>query len=305
MKKFKLTLTDFPKAKALNGDVDIRFSQKALIRGAIAAGQSPRKRVTARDELAHLDELAALIRSSLDTSGPELYPTTLYKGLGSTAKGIKSFGIGNALCAHTAYVKLGIPWLIDIEKLPARVSVQFKRNSNQRGDFIGKDTKGNWYAFESKGRGRKPSCDDLEKWKKQVKTVKAINGKAPACHIVSAAYLNSNKVWEVIWVDPPAERGVTINLSERHFFDEYYSRLFLALVKQSGTTTEGFQYGPSTFLPRSKVEVGLHSEVFSALQTGNYARIAEFGQRNLESSEDLKSEDTTLFADGIFVRIRK
>lgn len=166
----KLTLKDF--VAELNGASDLPVTEKDLIRGVIAAGMDPEETVTAPDAKAHLDELAALVRSSLDTSGDKLRPTARYQSLGSTFKGNKNFMIGNALCAHAAYKMLKIPWLVDIETPNHGLYLTFNADSKQRPDFVGLDSRKRWYVFESKGRGAKPKPGEIKSWKNQARQLK-------------------------------------------------------------------------------------------------------------------------------------
>jgi len=300
-KRIRLTLDDFP--ENLDGVSEVGFSEKALIRGAIAAGNNPRSRSTAPDARAHLDGLAALVKSSLDTSGPRLRPTGHFMDLGSTKKGDKSFDIGNALCAHAALEKLKVPWLVDVETLPSALSVKFKKGSKQRPDFIGQDGRKNWYVFESKGRTSKPGPANLKKWKKQAEKIHSINGVAPNHAIVSAAYLNSDGEWEMLWVDPaptPEERE-EIEVSEAEFLSVYYGPLFNALLENQDAW-EASTFGPILRLPISGVFIGLHAEVFTALRSAAFSRVIALG-REWAGTPSQENLGTTLFADGILVRL--
>ena len=300
MKEIILTMEDFP--QGVSRDSQVPFSRKALIRGAIAAGNDPDVPVVGSDAKAHLDGLAALVRSSLDTSGAALRPTAHFTTLGSTIKGDKSFGIGNALCAHTAYEKLKIPWLVDIETLPAHLDLTVKAGSKKRPDFIGQDGRGNWYVFESKGRTSKPASGKIASWKTQAEMIRKVNGVKPMYNIVSASYLNDNGVWEVLWVDPPPEGGEEIEFPQASFFRSYYRLLLVAIMENRRVNTA---YGPVIQLPDSGVSVGLHREILDALLTeGAERRIIDFSVRHFENGgggEEEAPPAISLFADGILV----
>ncbi len=106
------------------------------------------------------------ILSSVDTSKSSLAPTLEYLSAGSTDRAHKSYYVGNALCAHAAYSELKIPWLVDIEQLNTSYKISWS-SSGKRPDFLGVDTGGKWYVFESKGRTDGPTPADLKKWKIQ------------------------------------------------------------------------------------------------------------------------------------------
>src|SRR5258707_13932587 len=95
------------------------------------------------------------LRSALDMGSSALVPTGEYVAAGSTDKAHKSFFIGNALCAHAAYVDLAIPWLVDFERLNPKIKIG-SFPTKRRPDFLGKDIKARWFVFETKGRASAP-----------------------------------------------------------------------------------------------------------------------------------------------------
>lgn len=300
MKNYSLTMRDFP--KGLNGSLVLPFTEKSLIRSAIAAGQNPNKIFNAKDAKAHIDGLAALVRSSLDCSGPSLRATTHFQALGSTNKGTKSFLIGNTLCAHAAYKTLNIRWLVDIETPPPRLNFKFKKGRKRRPDFVGRDNKNQWYVFESKGRTSCPTPAELSEWKEQARMIQMINGIKPVHHIVSASHLNVNNDWEVLWLDPAFDDGFGINLPDDRFFKSYYSTLDLTLRGNENLLQES-EHGLLIPLPEAGVSVGLHKDIVRALREMDYASIVNFSLQDHEQEVGPEPTGTTVFADGILIRI--
>jgi hypothetical protein len=302
MSTFSLTMEKFP--KGWNGVYIQSVTEKALIRGAIAAGSNPRQRPRTLDAIAHQDFLAAIVRSSLDTTSPHLKSTDHFNSMGATDKGQKCLSIGNALCAHCAYAKLSIPWLFNIEKLPSSLVVGFRNNSKKRADFIGLDNLGQWHVFESKGRSTKPCDKKVKQWKGQARSVRTINGGVPCLRIVSSTYLSSNKTWNVVWRDPPPERGIDVNISIPAFFDLVYHDVFNTLVAALETDNiNETEFGPVVRLPKSGVSIGLHRSVLKAIVHREYLAILQFSKDFILPSRDTENEHLSLFPDGIIVRI--
>lgn len=216
MSEILFTKRKFPKGST--GIFSLPVTERALIRGAIAAGQNPRSQPHAVDARADIDMKAAILRSALDFSGSTMTQTPHYKTLGPTAKGQKSFVIGNALCAHAAYRDLQIPWLVDYESLPASVFVKLAANSGKRPDFLGLDSLNRWHVFESKGRSKKPTPSELKEWGLQARRVRKVNGNSPIYRIASAAYINTFGDWDLIWEDPPSKFGDDLEFSDSGFF---------------------------------------------------------------------------------------
>ena len=139
MKSIRLTRKDFPDPKD-NGSRKLRFTEKALLRAVVVAGQKPRPGQKTRAARADADMRRGAIVSALDMLGQSLKATPEFIDTGRTDKGLKSQFVGHALCAHSAYVELKIPWLADIENVRLMASYNPKYKNPQlkiRPDFIG------------------------------------------------------------------------------------------------------------------------------------------------------------------------
>lgn len=301
-KSLRMTMTAFP--RGLNGVAQVPCNEPALIRAAIAAGQNPRSRRKSPDFVAHLDELAFAIRSSLDMTGSAPKATPRYLSLGQTERGLKTYRIATALCAHAAYKQLNIPWLVDIEAAPADLALVFKRGSDKRPDFIGFDCLGQWHVFESKGRTQKASPNMLKVWKEQAKMIRRINNEKPKYHIVSSPYLNPCNEWELQWHDPSSEEGGFLEFWPPNFFKLYYRFIFSALNQRDAKTYESDNV-LYVELAEARVSVGLHHKIMQALNTENYGAIMAFARDWPPRDLPLESEREEGFADGIFVRVNQ
>lgn len=223
-----------------------------------------------------------------------------------TSRGHMTEAVANALCAFSAQAEFNIPWLMNIEELN-RYSVRpvIKRangESRKRTDFIGIDKNKEWYAFEAKGRMKKPSEGQIEDWKEeQAKTISTINGRTPKHHIVAVTYLNEDNIWSQSLNDPPADKdGVSAELDERSFFIAYYVRLQKRFSPNRivDETPVGALY--SVGIPG--FYVGVNAEFVNAAFEGAVGRLFELsssiGNRTGEASE----AGLHIFPDGIMVR---
>lgn len=345
MKNIVLTKRDFSPQNA-NGTFDLPFSERALCRGVIAAGDKvcPGRRTTAAQN--DVNSRTSALRSALIMSTQALAPTPEYLSSGSSNKRIKSFYIGCALCAHAAYTHLNIPWLYDVEKIlisksGPKISPKINGNS-KRPDYIGRNTTGKWYTFESKGEGRRPGDKKLDKWKKQAEAIKKVNGKTVTAQIVSAAYLNTASTWELLWMDPPVDGDIPdLQFDEGLFFQLYYQELFHFLLGGSAVGAQVTDTGLLAHLPSAGLSVGLHREIIEAiaitasktafswehnrdellvflnlvsnghlvnlplLTAASIARITDFAKKQFknEAVSDPTANTVSIFADGIMIKL--
>ena len=131
--------------KSFPGVVDtvrqIAFTRTDLAHAAIAVGRNWRRRgisVSERsDNLARVQEIKSIIDYS---RGNNIHVNAFYRGLGTTMRGVKSFILGNTICALIAEKDLRIPWLVDLESLTHHYNVIYRRGT-KRADFIGRTVK--------------------------------------------------------------------------------------------------------------------------------------------------------------------
>jgi hypothetical protein len=280
------------------------YTVKVLIRAAVTAGQKMPKGILTVATRADTEMRINILRSAVDMSGGCLTPTAEFLAAGSTDKAHKSFYVGNTLCAHAAYAELRVPWLADLERLNSNCSVTMRSGCGQRPDYLGRDTQGRWYVFESKGRSRPPVKSSLKQWKAQAKAINKVNGAAVTCNIVSAAYVSKAGQWELLWVDPPPEPDdASIEFDEASFFDGYYAPV-LALIEGDGDLQPG-PTSPLTYVPALDAYIGLHTDVRNALRNRAASAIVEFGRRQATEGlvETETASDVTTFADGVIVML--
>jgi hypothetical protein len=292
---------------SVNGVSNLACTEKALIRAAIVAGQGPYKvgRTRAARASAAMRMCAAV--ASLDTSTPQLLPTSEYLHPGSTEKAAKSFCVGNTLCSHSTLMKLRIPWLVDIENddLMAGYVPKKLSGTRKRPDFIGQNDKGQWFVFESKGRNTQPNPKMMLEWEEQAKAITHINNIPVAHNIISATYLNDNKEWELKWVDVSPNLALgDLFFEESSFFTAYYAPI-VELIESESKTIQS-KGGVLSYIPTLDAYVGIHNRVLSAIRKKSFEVIKEFARENKESRVEFVNDlEVSTFADGILIALGK
>jgi type I restriction enzyme R subunit len=287
-----------------DGQFQLGFTAKALIRAVVAAGQKPTPGRKAYDAQADIDMRISALKSAVDLRGPSLRATGVFLASGSTDRADKSFYVGNALCAHSAYADLGIPWLVNVEKLSPRVRIE-KRKTSRRPDFLGRATRHAWFSFESKGRAKSPGPRLLKDWKKQARAVKKVNGKDVQRGIVSAAFLNKTREWELLWADPPSDRdSLELEVDESTFFNAFYQPIVNFI--QSDNPSIELREGILRLSSVSDVYVGLHGQVLSAFLRQNWGAVTSFASEALAPEDQngaILPDGSRLFRDGLIIKL--
>lgn len=299
MKQITFTKRNFS-PRSRNGVFKLPFTEKALLRAVVAAGQSPASKPSSIAAQADIDMRISALRSALDMGGSALVSTPEYLATGTTDKGKKSFFIGNALCAHAAYVELKIPWLVDYERLTPKIKI-VRGKTKRRPDFLGKDVKSKWFVFETKGRASGPADDEIKDWKKQARSVKRIDSRKVKEGIVSSAYMKGSYEWQLLWVDPPAdEDSVDLAIEEFDLFDSYYQPI-LEFIEGDGLRIDSPR-GTLTLSRDGSVYVGLDRNLLSVFNERDSAAILSFASR-LNRNEEVEPDGSSLFRDGLIIRL--
>jgi type I restriction enzyme R subunit len=301
MSGINLELIDFPNHR--DGEIHrLPFTEKSLLRAAAVAGRELRRGRTTVAARHDINMKTSALRSALNMSGPALIPTSEYSNAGSSDKRVKSFFVGNSLCAHAALCELGIPWLIDAEQMMDDVT-RANDGDKSRPDFIGLAPNGKLYIFEGKGRERHPTRSELDKWKRQAQTVIGVGRRRVAQHIVSAAFLNADSEWEMLWMDPPLGSG-TAEFNDALFFKAYYAQL-IEWLGRSPSQLIDTENGRLKYIPAAGVYVGLRSEVFGAYNNLQWSGILEFAQQRLAANQyEIEQPDgVSVFPDGVIIKV--
>lgn len=279
---------------------ELSFTRRALIRAVVAAGRKMgpggRKTVAAK---ADIDMCVNALISAVDLTSRILRPTKELLSCGSTDKAHKSFYVGNALCAHSAFKELSIPWLANFEALGPQYKIT-KKHKKKRPDFLGLDCGRKWYAFEAKGRSGAPTKKSKKAWKTQATAVKAVNGKEIEQGIISAAYINSSREWELLWVDPPPEGSAdSIELELSDFFEAYYKPIVDYIAR--GGEAIGLENVRARFSGDARVFIGLHRTIQAAYQSRDVEAFFQFARDHADTI--IEPDGSMLFPDGLMIRL--
>ena len=299
LKRIKFTRVNFP--NSVLAVSELPFTKEALVRAVVVAGRmvGPAGRSIAAK--ADIEMRIAALKSAVNMNGARLRPTKLFSSCGSTDKSHKSFYVGNALCAHGAYMSLKIPWLLDFEKLDPKYKVT-KGRSKRRPDFLGQNASAKWFVFEAKGRSSLPRPVSISDWKKQTKAVRKINLKKIQQGIVSAAHIGKTNHWELLWIDPPPEDDAQDILFEEASFFEAYYRPIVDFIEGGVLSTES-QSGQLRIVRDSSVHIGLHRDILVSLQAGDAEAIRSFALR-MSADATIEPDGSMLFRDGLIIRLR-
>ena len=296
----KITFTKETFSKAEDGSRPLAFTMQALLRAVVAAGRRPVPGPKSVAVQADIDMRISAVRSAIASDGQNLIPTADYLASGPTSRAQKSFFVANALCAIAADKDLKVPWLLDIERLDHTYRLKKKRTP-KRPDFLGQTLSADWFIFESKGRSLRPGPTAIKRWKKQAESIEKVNRRLVQNGIVSVAHMNRMKHWELLWVDPTPEVGANeFSFDEFSFFEAYYQPI-INWIRENRATDQSVDSGLTLSSDRS-LHIGLHRDVLAAIQDRNPEAIRSFALR-LESDEFIESDGTSLFRDGLRIRL--
>lgn len=206
----------------------------------------------------------ALVRMAVEQDWNRyLCRTDAFAALDPTEKGMVSYFLGMTLCKLFASRLLLTPWLLHLDVFrPVLNSVTLGRS---RPDLVGEDNRGNWHAFESKGRSSVPSSADKSKAKAQAQRLISVNGRNCSLQVGSFAFFRSN-VLEFYWRDPEPDSRDTIELPRPEGEWRYYYEPALSLA--SGADSEPM----AAEREQADVEVKIHPKVRRLLQQGRWSQ---------------------------------
>lgn len=138
------------------------------------------------------------------------------------------------LCKLFASRFLFAPWLLHLDVFRSVNNVVTRGRS--RPDLFGEDQRGDWHAFESKGRSSAPSSTDEAKAKSQAQRLVSVNGQNCSLHIGSFAFFRSD-VLEFYWRDPEASPEDPIELPEPDKEWRYYFEPALDLSSETDSVS--------------------------------------------------------------------
>lgn len=221
---------DFPAHYSLRSGV-LQTSWNELLWAAITVGRPSAYHVFRHGPASFHEAIFrfALIRMALEQDGNgNLCRTDAYEALDPTEKGMVSYFLGMAVCKLFAARLLQTPWLLHLDVF--RRYLTAVNLGRSRPDLVGQDMKGNWYAFESKGRSSPPSRMDKDKAKAQASRLISVYSKKCSLNIGSFACFRKG-ILEFYWRDPEPDSRDVITLPEpkeewRFYFEPAFAFAF-------------------------------------------------------------------------------
>lgn len=206
----------------------------------------------------------ALIRLAIEQNwNGYLCRTDAFAALDPTEKGMVSYFLGMTLCKLFASRLLLTPWLLHLDVFrPVLNPITLGRS---RPDLVGEDNRGNWHAFESKGRSSVPSSADKSKAKTQAQRLVSVNGRNCSLQVGSFAFFRSN-VLEFYWRDPEPDSREAIGLPGPEAEWRYYYEPALSLASDTGSEPMAAER------EQADVKVEIHPEVRHLLQQGQWSQ---------------------------------
>lgn len=258
------TSCDFPTGTAsLSGELQTGWDE--LLWAALTVGRPSTAHVLAHGRASYHEALfrLSLVRMALgeqpgDTS---LQRTDAFRSLDPTEKGAVTYFLGLAVCKLFASSLLRTPWLLHLDVFRSQLSAEV-RHGRSRPDLVGQDDKGEWHAFECKGRSSVPSTGARRRAKTQAQRLVRVDSKDCSLHIGAISYFRQDAL-EFHWRDPDPEDAtkpgpIEVYLPENAWINYYAPALALALARQSDVRAA------------ADIEVEVHEEVLELLRAGKW-----------------------------------
>jgi hypothetical protein len=204
----------------------------------------------------------ALVRMAVEQGwAGRLCRTDAFAALDPTEKGMVSYFLGMTLCKLFASRLLHTPWLLHLDVFRPFLNPIILGRS--RPDLVGEDNRGNWLAFESKGRSSVPTSADKLKAKTQAQRLISVNGHNCSLQIGSFAFFRS-AVLEFYWRDPEPASGAAIELPRPAAEWRYYYEPALSLASDTVSGSAAIER------ERADVEIEIHPKVRLLLEEGQW-----------------------------------
>ena len=209
----------------------------------------------------------ALIRMAVEQEWDGcLRRTAAFASLDPTEKGMVSYFLGMTLCKLFAWQLLEAPWLLHLDVFRSKLKPVVLGRS--RPDLVGEDAKGNWHAFESKGRSSVPSSTDRQNAKSQAQRLVSVNARRCTLHIGSFAFFHSD-VLEFYWRDPEPDARDPITLPRPEPEWRYYYEPALSLASEVASAPMVAER------ELADVKVEIEPEIRKLLQNGRWSQAKE------------------------------
>ena len=241
----------------------------------------------------------------LDTINGEWTLYHSFSDQDGSEKSHTSYWLGMAFAKLVAERKLGIPWLMYVDRLHKIGILQLKAGTKERGDMVGLDQQADWHVIEAKGRSNSVESGLVAKAKRQASMVTSINGQPPVTTSACIARLFKTPI-SILLDDPqPGEEFEKAEwvIPTGDFFKAYYAP-FINLLKTE--TSSEIEIGDLKYIVTAReimgqhIRVGLLNEIYDSP-----TRAAEITTKLSDKLPLLDTEDSSFGLDGIFLSCGK
>jgi hypothetical protein len=229
--------------------------------------------------------------------------TDAYDELDATEKAGVSYAIGMTAAKIFAAERLGVPWLMHLDRYRLTFGVRLRRG-RRRPDLIGPrdpDAQMEWLVAEAKGRTHELDSEAVSAMRQQKRRVLTIAGARPFLYMGAAAHFTSGELEHRVVDPPPARRAGNEVFQEyvdvkRQFARAYYEPL-VELLEQAERLEDGLVMRE---LSAADAHIGMRRERFAAIR--QYIR-GELDDIDLRVDPETQWSDTFGAPDGVAIRL--
>lgn len=260
-----------------NGSRTLTTSWDELLWAAITVGRPSTFHVFRHGLTSYYEAIfrESLIRMAVvQTRSGRLMKSDAFASLDPTEKGMVSYFLGMTLTKLFSHRRLQAPWLLHLDVF--KPILDPKTLGRSRPDLVAEDTRGNWLAFESKGRSSAPSSTDKLKAKQQALRLVTVGGRPCSLHIGSFAYFAGDAL-RFYWRDPEptAEKKQELPRPSNEWQHYYGPALALSAPPEVLRTFVRPEL--------SDLEVSIEPEIRDMLEHGVWAEAVKSAQERRES----------------------
>lgn len=191
----------------------------------------------------------------------------------------------------------GLTYLMHIDVYRRRYGLKF--HGENRPDLIGFDLNGGWFVLEAKGRSGPYSKSTMEKAKKQVRSLRKINGKDPKLKAAVQSFYNSNDALQLRIMDPPEFDEGAVDIDINQSLIEYY-RMIIELIDNNKQLLVNDKHSYVIRLDGVDVMIGLDKYIYNSMK--NYGTVDFESMVNILSDIPAGRTDGYKGKDGIYIK---
>jgi hypothetical protein len=221
----------------------------------------------------------------------EIMKTSAFTALDPSEKNAISYFLGLSFVKLFSELALDVPWLLHVDRYRAALGVTTSTLTNMRPDLLGLDVRGDWLAFEAKGRSGAFSTIPIAKGKYQLAQLLEVQGRSPKMRLVAQTYFKSDKL-AFYCEDPDADLvGYGINIPDDAYFSQYYGPVIEMLDRLSGSA-------PFADFTDIGLSIGLDPDIHRMVRSRDWQGVKRWAAESKHQS----TEDRVVGRDGIIVR---